>query len=144
MILVITSGYFDPIHKGHVEYLTKSKQLGDKLVVILNNDKQAMLKKKCMFMPIEDKIQILSELRSVDAIFLSIDDDLTVCKSIQEIWDKSQSRHYSRIIFAKGGDRMSSEIPEATLCAKLGIDIVDSLGQKIQSSSALTGRDKTL
>ena len=91
-------------------------------------------------MPIEDKIQILSELRSVDSIFLSIDEDLSVIRSIEAIHEKALTKEYDRVIFAKGGDRTSDEIPEAIVCKRLGIQIIDSLGAKIQSSSSLTGR----
>ncbi len=130
MKVVVTSGYFDPLHVGHIECLELAKQLGDKLVVIVNSDFQAKLKKGKSFMSQEDRMKIISALRCVDEVFLSIDKDKTQCESL---------KYLKPHIFAKGGDRMSSEIPESEICKKLGIQIVDQLGEKIRSSSALTG-----
>jgi len=130
MITVVTSGYFDPIHKGHIEYLKLSKELGDKLIVILNNDEQAKLKKGNSFMELEERKTILESIKYVDEVFISIDKDKSVCKSLEAIKPD---------IFAKGGDRLVSEIPETPICKELGIKIIDGLGAKIQSSSSLTG-----
>lgn len=126
MRIVVASGYFDPLHVGHVEYLQMAKKLGDKLIVIVNNDKQAKLKKGKSFISQDDRIKIVGALRVVDEVFLSIDKDLTVCQSIEAI---------SPQIFAKGGDRFSDEIPEAAICHSLGISIIDGLGNKIAASS---------
>ena len=127
-IVVVASGYFDPIHVGHIEYLEKAKSLGDKLIVIVNNDGQAILKKGKEFMPFAERIKIVGALKFVDEVFPSIDEDKSVCKSLEAIKPN---------IFAKGGDRVVSNIPEAEICRKLGIKIIDGLGDKIQSSSAL-------
>ena len=127
-IVVCASGYFDPIHRGHIEYLQLAKKLGDKLVVILNNESQTKQKKGFMFMPIEDKIAILRSIRFVDDVVVSIDKDQTQCATLTKIRPD---------IFAKGGDRYANEIPEAKVCADLGIKIVDGLGEKVQSSSSL-------
>lgn len=126
--IVAVSGYFDPLHKGHIEYFRLAKKLGDELVVILNNDKQAVLKKGKSFMPLEERKIILESLKDVDNVFISIDEDLSVCKSLEILKPD---------IFAKGGDRFSNEIPETPICKKLGIKIIDGLGEKIQSSSNL-------
>jgi|TARA_B100000287_G_C20601574_1_gene768303 cytidyltransferase-like protein len=127
---VAVSGYFDPLHIGHIEYLELASQIGDRLVVIVNNDHQAQLKKGKSFMSEQDRLKIVSSLRCVDEVFLSIDKDSSVCESL---------RHVKPNIFAKGGDRFSEEIPEAKVCADVGIAIVDSLGEKIRSSSDYTG-----
>jgi rfaE bifunctional protein nucleotidyltransferase chain/domain len=124
--IVVTSGYFDPIHVGHIECLEKAKQLGDKLIVIVNNDNQAILKKGKPFMSEEDRCLIVSKLKMVDEVFLSIDQDRSVCKSIE---------YLKPHIFAKGGDRTSDEIPESKVCREYGIEIIDGLGDKIRSSS---------
>ena len=126
--VVVASGYFDPIHVGHIEYLELAKKLGDKLVVIVNNDWQATLKKGKPFMNEKDRLKIVSSLKCVDEVFLSIDKDKTVCKSLEAI---------NPDIFAKGGDRFSDEIPESKICEKLNIDIIDGLGKKIRSSSLI-------
>lgn len=136
MKIIIASGYFDPIHIGHIEYLKLAKGLGDKLIVILNNDAQCILKKGKSFMPQGERAEILKSIKYADEVFISIDKDKSVCESIKAIAEKFSG---NEIIFAKGGDRFSYEIPEAKICKELGIKIVDQLGKKIQSSSNLTG-----
>ena len=123
-------GTFNPIHVGHLEYLKLAKQLGDKLIVIVNNDKQAILKKRKSFMNEKDRMEIVSALQCVDEVFLSIDDDKSVCKSLEFLKPS---------IFANGGDRSLSEIPETAIIEKYSIKMVDGLGEKIRSSSKITG-----
>ena len=130
MKVVATSGYFDPLHVGHLECLEMAKELGDRLIVIVNSDLQAKLKKGESFMKEEDRMKIVSALKCVDHVFLSIDKDKSQCESL---------RHINPDIFAKGGDRTSGEIPESKVCRELGIEIIDGLGEKIRSSSDLTG-----
>lgn len=130
MKIVATSGYFDPLHVGHLECLEMASELGDKLIVIVNSDLQAKLKKGKSFMKEEDRMRIVSALKCVDEVFLSIDKDKSQCESL---------RHINPDIFAKGGDRTSEEIPESEVCNELGIEIIDGLGEKIRSSSDLTG-----
>ncbi|MFH1591927.1 MAG: adenylyltransferase/cytidyltransferase family protein [Candidatus Woesearchaeota archaeon] len=132
-IIVAASGYFDPIHIGHIEYLREAKRLGDKLIVIVNNDKQTVLKKGYEFMPVKERVEIVKALKFVDEVFVSLDEDKSVCKSLEVVKPD---------IFAKGGDRFSYEIPEAKVCKKLGIKIVHGLGDKIQSSSELIEKNK--
>tara|TARA_B100000530_G_C15598225_1_gene345286 strand:- start:60 stop:482 length:423 start_codon:yes stop_codon:yes gene_type:complete len=129
-IRVAVSGYFDPIHIGHLEYLRMAKELGDSLVVIVNNNYQCKLKKGKHFMDENDRVEIVKALRFVDEVFLSVDNDRTVCKSLEEIKPD---------IFANGGDRATSEVPETPVCKKFNIKMVDGLGDKIRSSSSLTG-----
>ena len=130
MKVVATSGYFDPLHVGHLECLELASKLGDKLIVIVNSDLQAKLKKGEAFMNENDRMKIVAALKCVDQVFLSIDQDKTQCESLKRI---------NPDIFAKGGDRTSSEIPESKICKELNIKIVDGLGEKIRSSSDLTG-----
>jgi D-beta-D-heptose 7-phosphate kinase/D-beta-D-heptose 1-phosphate adenosyltransferase len=130
LITVAASGYFDPLHIGHLEYLEKSKSLGDKLIVIVNSDKQAELKKGKSFMNQEDRLRIVKSLKWVDEAFISIDDDSSVCRSL---------RLCSPHIFANGGDRKEDEVPESKTCRELGIEMRDGLGNKIRSSSDYTG-----
>ena len=82
---VCISGYFDPLHVGHIEYINKAKKLGDYLVVIVNNNLQCKLKKGKFFMDKNDRAEIVKNLKSVDEVFLSIDDDKTVCKSLKKL-----------------------------------------------------------
>ena len=130
IIRVAVSGYFDPIHIGHLDYLELAKKLGDKLVVIINNNHQCKLKKGKPFMDELDRIRIVESLGIVDEVFLSIDSDRSVCKSLEEIKPD---------IFANGGDRATSEVPESVVCKKYDIEMVDGLGDKIRSSSSMTG-----
>ncbi|MBL6648767.1 MAG: adenylyltransferase/cytidyltransferase family protein [Flavobacteriaceae bacterium] len=130
MKIVAVSGYFDPIHVGHLEYLRLSKKLGDKLVVIVNNNHQCVLKKGKPFMDEKDRVEIVRSLEMVDEVFLSIDHDKSVCKSLEKI-----KPH----IFANGGDRSIREVPELIVCKKYNIQMTDGLGDKIRSSSDLTG-----
>ena len=127
---VAISGYFDPIHVGHLEYISLSKKLGDYLIVIINNNHQCTLKKGKHFMDENDRAKILEAIEGVDEVFISIDQDRTVCKSLEKIKPD---------IFTNGGDRQNKEIPEALVCKKYGIKLLDGLGKKIRSSSDLTG-----
>lgn len=129
IIVVAVSGYFNPIHVGHLDMIEQAKGLGDKLVVIINNDYQVKLKGSVPFMSLADRIRITAALRDVDEVFISIDRDKTVCKSLSKV-----KPH----IFANGGDRKSiGDVPEYPICQKLGIKMVDGLGKKIRASSEL-------
>ena len=130
MKVVAVSGYFDPLHVGHLEYLELAAELGDKLVVIVNNDKQAELKKGRSFMKEDDRVKIIQALRCVDEVFLAIDQGISVCESLSLIYPD---------IFANGGDRSNDEAPEIKLCREMNIEVVDNLGEKIRSSSEFTG-----
>lgn len=123
------SGYFNPLHVGHLEMIQKSKKLGDELVVIINNDFQVSLKGSVPFMSLADRVKIIKALRDVDRVFISIDKDKTVCKSLAKVRPD---------IFANGGDRHSiGDVPEYAVCQKYGIKMVDGLGKKIRASSQL-------
>ncbi len=128
-IVVAVSGYFNPLHVGHLEMIEKSKKLGDKLVVIVNSDYQVVLKGSVPFMNQKDRLKIVKALKFVDDAYLSIDKDKTVCKSLAKIKPD---------IFANGGDRKNlNDVPEYDICQKFKIKMVDGLGKKIRSSSIL-------
>ena len=127
---IAVSGYFDPIHVGHIEYINNAKKLGDWLVVIVNNNNQCALKKGKYFMDEKDRVLIVKNIKAVDEVFLSIDEDKTVCKSLKKV---------NPDVFANGGDRKNYEIPESKVCKENNIQIIDGLGDKIISSSDLTG-----
>ena len=137
---IIVSGYFNPVHKGHIEYFTKAIRLADELIVIVNNDKQRKLKGSNEFMLEDERCLIISNLKIVDKVFLSIDEDKTVIKTLEMIY-KEISQSYN-LIFGNGGDQDNSKIPETDICKKLGIDMIDNLGDKIQSSSWLINKRK--
>ena len=107
-----------------------AKSLGDTLVVIVNNNSQCVLKKGKFFMDEKDRLEIVKAIKYVDEVFLSVDEDRTVCKSLELIRPN---------IFANGGDRSTNEVPETLVCRKYDIEMVDGLGEKIRSSSSLTG-----
>ena len=132
---VIVSGYFNPIHKGHLEYFKLAKEKGDALIVIVNNDLQRSLKGSKKFMLEDERILIVNELKIVDRTFLSIDKDRTVCKTIEKIYNELSEKY--NLYFANGGDQDNNSSPEAPICKKLGIELLDGLGDKIQSSSWL-------
>lgn len=135
---VIVSGYFNPIHKGHIEYFNYAKERGQLLIVIVNSDKQRELKGSKVFQKEDERTFIVSNIKSVDKVYLSIDQDRTVCDTIKLIHaDLSADFEFA---FANGGDQNNDSIPEVPICQKLGIDLIDGLGDKIQSSSWLLNK----
>lgn len=137
-IIVAVSGYFNPLHVGHLEMIKKAKKLGDKLVVIVNNDRQVALKGRVPFMSEVDRLEIIRALRDVDKVFLAIDDyklpsgEIPVIKSLAKLRPN---------IFANGGDRHNIiNVPEYEICQKLHIKLVDGLGKKIRASSEMIKR----
>lgn len=132
---IIVSGYFNPIHKGHIEYFNNAKANGDKLIVIVNSDHQRALKGSKEFQKEDERVFIVSNVKSVDMVFLSIDQDRTVCETIKYVYDQLSSVY--NLAFANGGDQNNNSIPEVPICNDLGIELIDGLGDKIQSSSWL-------
>ena len=132
---IIVSGYFNPLHKGHIEYFHKAKAHGDLLFVIVNNDQQRALKGSKEFMLEEERVLIVSELSVSDKVFLSIDQDRTVCATLEKI-HKEFSKQFE-LYFANGGDQNNQSIPELSVCEQLGINLLEGMGDKIQSSSWL-------
>ena len=132
---VIVSGYFNPIHKGHVEYFNNAKVLADELIVIVNNDHQRTLKGSKEFQKEDERMIIVSNIKAVDKAILSIDEDRTVCSTLKMIANKYGSEY--ELAFANGGDQNNDTIPERQTCEEAGIALVDGLGDKIQPSSWL-------
>jgi cytidyltransferase-like protein len=135
---IIVSGYFNPIHKGHIEYFQNAKANGDELFVIVNNDYQRALKGSKEFQDELERVFIVENLKSVDKCFLAIDRDRTVVKSIKLIFNEFGSDY--KLAFANGGDQNNDTIPERVVCEELGIELIDGLGCKIQSSSWLLNK----
>jgi cytidyltransferase-like protein len=132
---IIVSGYFNPLHKGHLELFHNAKAKGDKLFVIVNNDLQRALKGSKEFMLEDERVLILGEMSVVDKVILSVDKDKTVRATIKKIHN-SYSQDYE-LYFANGGDQDNDVCPEVATCKELGIGLIDGLGDKIQSSSWL-------
>ena len=135
--LVIVSGYFNPLHKGHLELFRKAKEVGDLLCVIVNNDKQRELKGSQFFQDQDERIEIIRELSIVDMAWISIDNDKTQNETLKMLVNKFYGT--MKLAFANGGDQNNDTIPEAEICKQFGIELVDGLGEKIQSSSWLLG-----
>jgi cytidyltransferase-like protein len=125
MKVIMVSGYFDPIHPGHISYLEEAKKLGDKLIVIIDGDKRTTKKKGKPFIPAVDRLEIIKALRCVDEAYI---EDVDVKESLKRITPD---------VFAKGGDRVDREsIPEWDLCKELGIEIVTGVGKDKRWSSS--------
>jgi len=136
---IIVSGYFNPLHRGHIEYFQKAKSIGDKLFVIINNDIQRKLKGSKEFMNEDERFIIISELKLVNKAFISIDKDKSVSLTLEKIYQEYSSKY--KIYFANGGDQNNNLIPESSICKKYGISLIDGLGKKIQSSSWLLNKN---
>jgi len=130
-VVVAVCGGFDPIHVGHIRHFREANKLGDILVVMLNTDDWLTKKKGYIFMPFEERKEIIGSIRYVDKVIPVIDTDGSVAKTLEKLKPD---------IFAKGGDRTKGNIPESeiSVCERLGIKIVFSVGGgKVQSSSWL-------
>ena len=136
---IIVSGYFNPLHKGHLEYLNTAKALCDELFVIVNSDHHRELIGSKAFQDEEERLLIVSNIKAVDKAILSIDHDRTVCESIRKITEQYGTQY--DLAFANGGDQKNDTIPEIPVCKELGIELIDGLGDKIQSSSWLLKQD---
>ena len=137
---IIVSGYFNPLHKGHLEYFNNAKALCDELFVIVNNDHQRELKGSKAFQDEEERLLIVSNIKAVDKAVLSVDQDRTVCESIRMLVTHHGEDYH--LAFANGGDQNNETIPEIPVCKELGVELIDGLGDKIQSSSWLIKSDK--
>ncbi len=139
MKTVAISGGFDPLHIGHVEMMKEAKDLGDKLVVIVNNDNWLKKKKGFAFMEETERKAIIEAIRYVDEVIITNHPenptDISVCAELEALKPE---------IFANGGDRKpdGDPVPEVELCIKLGIEMVYNVGRsgKIQSASDLLKR----
>ena len=135
---VIVSGYFNPIHKGHLELFRKAKAGADKLWVIVNSDLQRELKGSKEFMDEFERLEIVQSIRYVDYALISMDNDKTQCLTL-ETFSQMFGEMYE-LYFANGGDQNNDTIPEREVCERVGIKLIDGLGDKIQSSSWLLNK----
>jgi D-beta-D-heptose 7-phosphate kinase/D-beta-D-heptose 1-phosphate adenosyltransferase len=126
--IVVVSGGFDPIHVGHLRMMKEAAEHG-KLTVVINSDAWLKRKKGYVFMPWEERAELISALSCVDKVIEAKDDDRTVCETLKELRPD---------IFANGGDRGVNTTPEAKLCEELGIELIWNIGGgKVRSSSNL-------
>ena len=131
---IIVSGYFNPIHKGHLDYFNQAKALADELIVIVNNDFQRELKGSQEFQLEDERVIIVSNIKAVDRVYLSVDQDRTVCQTITKIAKELGATH--DLAFANGGDQNNQSIPEVPVCQQLGVTLWKSLLTITISSSA--------
>lgn len=139
--IVITSGYFNPLHIGHINLISEAKKLGDYLIVVVNNDKQVKFKGSTPFMKEDERVGIIKNLKFVDEVFLSIDvEDGYQSKSLESLAKRFAD---CEVIFAKGGDRKYDNLPECEqkICGQYNIKVIGEVGGgKVQSSSWLLAR----
>jgi cytidyltransferase-like protein len=136
MKIAIVSGFFNPLHGGHLDLIEEATRLGDKLIVIVNNDVQQMLKKGKIILPEENRVRLIRALRDVDEVVLSVDEDPSVTKTLEKIADTYTN---DEIIFANGGDRVDPDAlpgPEAALCKEKAIKMVFGVGGEKKADSS--------
>ncbi len=141
--IAITSVYANPLHPGHIECFELSRALADELIVIVNNDHQAKLKRGTeSFQDEQYRLKLVESIKPVSRAVLSIDDDPTVCKTLSKVIEEIHVTYGDEceIIFTKGGDRFAHEIPERVVCDQFGVRIVDGLGAKTHNSSSYIAR----
>lgn len=134
MKTVIVSGFFNPLHGGHLDMIEGAKDLGDRLIVIVNNDIQQVLKKDKVILPEENRARVLAALRHVDEVIIALDNDPPVIKTLEAIANKYPD---DELIFANGGDRDSEKaIPEGVICRKHNIQMVFGVGGDNKADSS--------
>lgn len=108
---VIVSGYFNPLHGGHLDMIEAARELGDYLIVVINNDKAQMIKKGKIILDEQNRLRLMASLRVVDEVFLSIDEDLGQAHTLRKLREMYPD---DELIFANGGDRDPSKhgLPE--------------------------------
>lgn len=137
MKIVIESGFFNPLHGGHLDMIEAGAKLGDKLIVIVNNDAQQVLKKGKVILTAENRARLIGALRDVDEVLIAIDDDPTVIKSLEVVAQKYPDHE---LVFANGGDRDSEKaIPEGDVCRQYDIEMIFGVGgtEKADSSTRI-------
>ena len=130
---IIVSGYFNPLHKGHLELFEKAKGVGDELWVIVNSDLQRELKGSKEFMDENERLIIISAIKYVNKAIISIDKNKTQNETLSFLADQNNEKF--ELYFANGGDQDNTSIPEKSICNEKGIGLIEGLGDKIQSSS---------
>lgn len=139
MRVVVISGFFNPLHIGHIDYISAARNLGDFLIVIVNSDDQVKIKGSVPFMNQDDRLRIIRNIKGVDRAVIAIDEDGSVCKTIREEFKRLQNDpFFEEMVFANGGDRKEGGVPEDVLEEELGVRMIyNAGGGKVQSSSNL-------
>lgn len=136
MKVVIVSGYFNPLHGGHLDMIEAARAMGDKLIVIVNNDKQQMIKKGKIILDEKNRLRLMRSLKDVDEVVLSVDEDPTIIQTLEMV---AKQHPGDELIFANGGDRDSAKVvPETEVCEKYGIEMRFDAGvEKVDSSTRI-------
>lgn len=134
MKVVIVSGFFNPLHGGHLDMIEAAANIGDKLIVIVNNDKQQILKKGKIILDEKNRLRLLRSLKGVDDVVLSIDEDPTQIKTLEMVAGQHPG---DELVFANGGDRDSEKaVPETDICHQYGIEMVFGVGGTNKADSS--------
>jgi cytidyltransferase-like protein len=144
MRVSVISGYFNPIHSGHIDYIRSASLLGDALIVIVNNDSQVEKKGSSPFQDEEERVKIVQNIKGVSRAIVSVDNTADVCNSLRLIHSQyKDDPFFDEMVFCNGGDRKEGGVPEDILTKELGIRMVYNVGgEKTQSSSNLISRAK--
>ncbi|GAB3588169.1 adenylyltransferase/cytidyltransferase family protein [Calidifontibacter terrae] len=134
MKVVVVSGYFNPLHGGHLDMIESAARLGERLIVVVNNDRQQLLKKGKIILDESNRLRLMRALKGVDTVMLSVDEDPTIIRTLEMIAGQYPG---DDLIFANGGDRDSSTaVPEAAVCEKYGITMVFDAGGTAKADSS--------
>lgn len=132
----IVSGYFSPLHVGHLDMIEGAAALADEVIVIVNNNAQQEMKKGKVIIDEADRLRVVQALAAVDHAIIAVDDDRTVSASLVHLAEKFAAY---QLIFANGGDRIPDFVPESTVCEEHNIELVFGVGgdEKADSSSRI-------
>jgi cytidyltransferase-like protein len=134
MNVVIVSGFFNPLHGGHLDMIESAAKMGDRLIVIVNNDKQQVEKKGKVILVETNRARLLRALRVVDEVVIAIDDDMTVIKTLEFLASQYPD---DGLVFANGGDRDSTKVvPETDVCERYNIEMVFGVGGANKADSS--------
>jgi len=132
--IAIVSGYFNPFHLGHLNMIKDAKSFSDKVIVIANNDIQQVLKKGKIIMNENERAEIVSAIKYVDEVIVSVDKDGTVKETLKLLGEKHSE---NKLVFCNGGDRNSvKEIPEGEVCDKYNIEMKFGVGGDFKQNSS--------
>lgn len=137
MRIVIVSGYFNPLHGGHLDMIEAARAMGDHLIVVVNNDEQQILKKGKIILDEKNRLRLMRSIKGVDQVVLSVDQDPPVIKTLEMI---AKQHPGDELIFANGGDRSTGKVvPETEICERYNIEMVFDAGgtQKSDSSTRI-------
>lgn len=139
MKIVIVSGFFNPLHGGHLDMIEAAAEKGDRLIVVINNDIQQVTKKGKVILDEQNRTRLMRALRDVDEAIIAIDQDPSVTKTLEKI---AKMYPNDTLIFCNGGDRVDPNAipgPEAEMCRKLNIEMVFGVGgnEKADSSTRI-------